>query len=122
MFDLQWETTETLCIYYGTTLIHRKMQQDDRHRIKIEINEAFSNNNILTKSKFYKYIFAHLNKIAELLRLPHVNSLWAIDQTIFKGNVKTYMCDCAMMFGKMKDDSLNTLITLMRSGIMHTLW
>ena len=52
IFDMQLEMTETLGIYYGATLIHIKMQQDDIHGIKIEIKNAFENNHILTKSKF----------------------------------------------------------------------
>lgn len=57
LFNLCWKSFEDIHAYLGLTLIHCKMISTDKHHIKQQIIELFSDEKKRKKSVFYKYIY-----------------------------------------------------------------
>ena len=91
IFDLQWNLTKNLEIYFAITLIHRKMIQNSSHRIKSEILKSIVGKKYRDKMSFYTNIFPHIEQIQILLNCAEIGDIWYIKASRFKSVVKSYL-------------------------------
>ena len=68
-----------------------KMNNNDRHRIKSQMESIFNNLIRLKRSSFYKYIIKYINRLIILNDMPYMSELrdWSYDK--FKNRISEYV-------------------------------
>ena len=77
-----------------------KMNNNERHRIKTQIQHFKTNEKICKISLFYKYVRRHICRLVILNGLTEISELWDFSYTYFNNLVIDYVrmlgnCDCA---------------------------